>query len=333
MAQYRDVDRFASHLRMLRERAGHSYRALAQRTDVGRSSLHRYCTGSSVPPDYGVVHRIAKACGASSPELRELHRLWALADTEREPADEEDEEREPADTAPPPETSVPDRPRRGAPWPTRRRHRVAVTAGACAAVLGTAIWGVASAGSPPERAAASDRRPLFSAACRPAVVPGQRDECVREVQRLVRRRGGDIDVNGVFDPRTLRRVSAFQALAGIPPNGIVTDTTKKALYDSAVRLDTWGPQRVRERVREVFPQAPDEAVAVAECQSLLDPLHVLPATDGTRNWGLFQISDARLRELGGTPRQALDPEWNIQAARRLWGQERGFDDWPPCERT
>jgi hypothetical protein len=74
-------------------------------------------------------------------------------------------------------------------------------------------------------------------------------------------------------------------------------------------------------------------VAIADCQSFLDPLHILPNTNGTRNWGLFQISDARLRELGGTPREALDPEWNIQAARKLWSRDRDFGDWPHCERA
>ncbi|WP_405959913.1 hypothetical protein OG235_08845 [Streptomyces sp. NBC_00024] len=47
----------------------------------------------------------------------------------------------------------------------------------------------------------------------------------------------------------------------------------------------------------------------------------------------IQISDARLGRLGGTPRKALDPEWNIQAAHRLWERAGDFDDWPYCERA
>ncbi|MGY4741950.1 hypothetical protein [Streptomyces sp. ATMOS53] len=78
---------------------------------------------------------------------------------------------------------------------------------------------------------------------------------------------------------------------------------------------------------------PNDALAIADCQSFLDPLYVLPNTDGTRNWGLFQISDGRLRELGGTPRKALDPEWNIQAALRLWSRKHDFHDWSHCERA
>jgi hypothetical protein len=176
-------------------------------------------------------------------------------------------------------------------------------------------------------------RPLFSAGCPPVIAMGEHDECVREVQRLLHAKGADIGVDGDFGPQTLRRVTAFQVLAGLQPNGVVAEPTKKALYTSPVRMGVWSPRKVRQRVREVFPEVPDKAVAIADCQSFLDPLHILPNTNGTRNWGLFQISDARLRELGGTPREALDPEWNIQAARKLWSRDRDFGDWPHCARA
>jgi hypothetical protein len=174
---------------------------------------------------------------------------------------------------------------------------------------------------------------LFSAGCPPVIAMGEHDECVREVQRLLHAKGADIGVDGDFGPQTLRRVTAFQVLAGLQPNGVVAEPTKKALYTSPVRMRVWSPQKVRQRVREMFPEVPDKAVAIADCQSFLDPLHILPNTNGTRNWGLFQISDARLRELGGTPREALDPEWNIRAARKLWSRDRDFGDWPHCERA
>ncbi|WP_328505629.1 hypothetical protein [Streptomyces sp. NBC_00391] len=90
---------------------------------------------------------------------------------------------------------------------------------------------------------------------------------------------------------------------------------------------------MRRRIRAVFIEAPDRAVAIADCQSFLDPPHILPNINGTRNWGLFQISDARLKELGGTPGKALDPEWNIHAAKRLWSRDRDFGDWPHCDRA
>jgi transcriptional regulator with XRE-family HTH domain len=361
--QYEEAERFAAQLRALRKRSGLSYDALAQKAGISRSSLHRYCAGSSVPQDYGAVHRTATACGATTAELRELHRLWALADTERErrvpqeetahsdvtgeqdeagrrPASDTDAQ-EPAtasgepltqDSAPAPGPGSQELRTKPGRLPMSRRA-IALTAAAAVTVLGTVGWAVSLSSTPEDAADKADSRTLFSSACPPVVSMGQHDECVREVQTLLKHHGADIDVDGDFGPQTLRRVTAFQVIVGLPPNGVVTADTKKALYESKASMDTWSPEKARKRIREVFDGTPDDAVAIADCQSFLDPLHILPNTNGSRNWGLFQISDARLRELGGTPGKALDPEWNIQAAKRLWSRDRDFHDWPHCERA
>ncbi|MEV4427542.1 helix-turn-helix domain-containing protein [Streptomyces sp. NPDC049602] len=353
MKRFTEAERFASRLRELRQRADYSYETLAQKTGISRSSLHRYCTGSSVPQDYGPAHRIAVTCGATPAELRELHRLWALADAERaeqaEPAGpagpaEQAESAEPVEPAGPAEpgalaeytpVGVPDRgpTQETAPSPLRRSWRpLGLALAVTGLVLALAAWGVSALSSPTD-GRAQDGRLLFSDACGPVISMGQNDECVRDVQERLRDHGARIGVDGSFGPETLRRVTAFQVLTGLVPNGVVGAPTKNALHESRVRMDTWSPEKVRQRIREVFTEAPDDAVAIADCQSFLDPLHILPNTNGTRNWGLFQISDARLGELGGTPAQALDPEWNIQAARKLWSRERDFRDWPHCERA
>ncbi len=412
MTGHGEAARFAARLRALRERADYSYEALAQKTGISRSSLHRYCAGLSVPQDYGVVHRIATVCGATPTELRALHRLWALSDAERAqrvlPEDAEDagnagnagnaagegdggeasaaetltasvaedletdethrrsgtdgtpREPEPepetdththtdlhtdSDTdGPCPEATTDRRLPEGEPTlspgpPTARgkgvrrgRLRTAVIAAITVVALGIVVWGVSTRSSQTKTAEANAERVLFSAACPPVLALGQQDECVKEAQRLLRQRGADIGVDGIFGPETRLRVTAFQVFAGLTPNGVVADPTKKALYESKARLDTWSPEKVRGRIHEVFAEAPADAVAIADCQSFLDPLYILPNTDGTRNWGLFQISDLRLQELGGTPSEALDPEWNIQAAKKLWSRDRDFHHWQ-CARA
>ncbi|MEU1570651.1 helix-turn-helix domain-containing protein [Streptomyces collinus] len=451
MSACTETERFAALLRSLKSRSGLSYEALARKSGLAGSTLHRYCRGTSVPQDYGSVHRLATVCGATPDELRTLHRLWALADAARAAAErgagsqaagrtepEAPREAEPnveptagpgADPtaepgaeptaepnveptvepsveptvepsaapnaepgaepmasaptkAPPPALGPASTPALGpastpalgpastptqglaptpapapdgdrAPQPPApdaaspparqpRRHRLRVTfvVAAVLAAVTVSAWVLSSGRSPSGdgegaggRKTGEAVRPLFSAGCPPVIAMGEHDECVREVQRLLHAKGADIGVDGDFGPQTLRRVTAFQVLAGLQPNGVVAEPTKKALYTSPVRMGVWSPQKVRQRVREVFPEVPDKAVAIADCQSFLDPLHILPNTNGTRNWGLFQISDARLRELGGTPRKALDPEWNIQAARKLWSRDRDFGDWPHCERA
>ncbi|MFE7900064.1 helix-turn-helix domain-containing protein [Streptomyces sp. NPDC057424] len=339
-----ETERFAALLRSLKSRSGLSYEALARKSGLAGSTLHRYCRGTSVPQDYGSVHRLATVCGATSDELRTLHRLWALADAARAAAagagagEEEDDRAEPEaearadDTDPAPARDAGPSPR-PAGRPRRRRLRTSVVTAAVLAAVGVSAWALSNGRAPSGGGSTGEDRPLFSANCPPVIAMGEHDECVREVQRLLHAKGADIGVDGDFGPQTLRRVTAFQVLAGLQPNGVVAEPTKKALYASRVRMGVWSPQKVRQRVREVFPEVPDKAVAIADCQSFLDPLHILPNTNGTRNWGLFQISDARLRELDGTPRDALNPEWNIQAARKLWSRDRDFGDWPHCERA
>jgi hypothetical protein len=319
-----EVQQFAAFLRMLKNRSDRSYEALANRTGTSGSSLHRYCTGAKIPSDFGAVQRFAKECGATQQELHELHRLWALADATRRTSPDTDS----TTTIP---TAEPASAPASAPAPAEPRRpplrRLAVL-GAIALVLlaGGSIW---SSGTNPPRTVGGPM--LLSSACPPVVSMGQHDECVREVQVLLSKAGAKLSVDGDFGPGTLRRVTAFQVLAGLQPRGVVDEATKRALYEQKVTMTTWPPEQVERRIREVFPEEPDRAVGIARCQSFLDPLHVLSNTNGTRNWGVFQLSDRLLGELGGTARQAYDPEWNIQAARRAWSRHRDFRDWEHCD--
>jgi Helix-turn-helix domain/Putative peptidoglycan binding domain len=349
------TEQFAAYLRMLKDRTGRGYERLGRQAGVSGSSLHRYCSGLSVPSDYRVVHAFAKTCGASHEELRSLNRLWALADAERDVADDDhiavvadietpDSDAVVADLLVPEAVVMdPDDTDElagsmvhtvvappGVAIGQRSRHPVLVVL-AVAVLLGVSLWAWDARRSDPSGASDRNGQLLFSAACEPTVSMGEHDECVREVQRLLVQAGGKLTVDGDFGPETLRRVTAFQVLAGLPPKGVVDDATKRGLYEQKVRVATWSPTEVEQRIREVFPEDPDHAVAIARCQSFLDPLWVLPNTNGTRNWGVFQISDPRLIEMGGTPLLAFDPAWNIGAARRLWSARRDFHDWPSCD--
>ncbi|MFD3581694.1 helix-turn-helix domain-containing protein [Streptomyces sp. NPDC058683] len=320
------TEKFAAHLRMLKDRSGRGYDRLGKEAGVSGSSLHRYCSGLSVPTDYRVVHAFAKVCGASAEELRELHRLWALADTDRDvPAATAEENPVSPPEVIPEETVKPRRSR----WSERLSSRPAMLAAVVAVVLVAGfVW--LPVGSSAGDAPVTGGGLLYSPACK-SVSMGQHDECVREVQTLLTRARGTLAVDGDFGPETLRRLTAFQVLAGLPATNVVDDATKKALYAQQVSMTTWSPAKVAKRVREVFVEDPGTAVAVARCASFLDPLYVLPNTNGSRNWGVFQISDARLRELDGTPLRAFDPDWNIRAAHRLWSVRHDFHDWPSCE--
>lgn len=82
----RDADTAAGlgeMLRALKERAGLSYGALAGRLHLSTSTVHRYCTGDSVPAEFAPVERFGRICRADPEELLELHRRWAVADQVR----------------------------------------------------------------------------------------------------------------------------------------------------------------------------------------------------------------------------------------------------------
>ncbi|MGW1439759.1 helix-turn-helix domain-containing protein [Streptomyces griseus] len=74
----------AERLSALRERSGRTYASLARRIGVSGSTLHRYCTGRTVPAEFAPVERLARLCGAPAGEREALHRLWILADRERQ---------------------------------------------------------------------------------------------------------------------------------------------------------------------------------------------------------------------------------------------------------
>jgi hypothetical protein len=360
VSRSKEVQDFAVYLRTLKDQADRTYGALAKRTGMSSSALHRYCNGEGVPLDFAPVERLGRACGASREELRELQRRWVLADAVRnrapglaepvaEPVPGPVPEPVPGPVAAqtvdsaagaPPATptspttpTTPATPTGPAPPAASGRRRLAVLVAGVLAVM--AAVGALVASKLPDRQMArltsvSGQPMLLSPACPVVLSMGEQDECVRELQRLLQGAGTAIEVDAQFGPHTRRRVTAFQVLAGLPPNGIVDERTKRALYDGKVRMTSWPKAKVEKRIREVFPEAPHQAVAIARCQSFLDPLWVLSNEDGSRNWGLFQIWDRRVEEMGGTPLRAFDPEWNIQAARRLWAQHRDFRDWSAC---
>ncbi|GAA3873556.1 helix-turn-helix transcriptional regulator [Streptomyces lacrimifluminis] len=102
MSTYDDVAEFAALLTRLKGRTDRSYGSLARRLGMNTSTLHRYCSGDTVPLDFAPVERFAALCGASPEERVELHRRWILAVAARQRA------RTPAgpETSAEPETSV-----------------------------------------------------------------------------------------------------------------------------------------------------------------------------------------------------------------------------------
>jgi hypothetical protein len=125
-------------LELLKERSGRSYQWIGRRAFVSKSTVHRYCTGHSVPPQFGPIERIARACRADRPELDRLYRLWSAAHNE------------PDGVA---EAGTPDPPPPPAPRKRGRAGRRRVLGFACAALL------IASIANPVGRVPSRDGDP------------------------------------------------------------------------------------------------------------------------------------------------------------------------------
>ncbi|MEU3476774.1 helix-turn-helix domain-containing protein [Streptomyces sp. NPDC033754] len=85
------VEEFSARLRALKARGGRSYEALGRRLNVSASTLHRYCSGATVPERFTVIDRMARLCGADEDEQRNLEELWTRADRSRRPIPQERE--------------------------------------------------------------------------------------------------------------------------------------------------------------------------------------------------------------------------------------------------
>jgi transcriptional regulator with XRE-family HTH domain len=70
-------DSFAAVLRAIKDRTGDSYETLARRAGVSSSTLHRYCSGRTLPVEVGVVERLGRACDATRDDVIALHHAWA----------------------------------------------------------------------------------------------------------------------------------------------------------------------------------------------------------------------------------------------------------------
>ncbi|WP_222708968.1 helix-turn-helix domain-containing protein [Nonomuraea sp. C10] len=91
MADAPRANELSRFLRQLKEQSGHSYEWIGRRVNASKSTVHRYCSGESVPPTFGLIEQIAKACQADKTDLAHLHRLWIRATT---PAEESAESQE-----------------------------------------------------------------------------------------------------------------------------------------------------------------------------------------------------------------------------------------------
>ncbi|WAU83668.1 peptidoglycan-binding domain-containing protein [Streptomyces sp. Qhu-G9] len=325
----RDSAEFVAHLRLLKQQSGLTYRQLEKRAAecgkaLARSTLADVLRRDTLPrPE--LLAAFVHACGEGRHTRAWLERRDSIAASERcrvtVPLREE-----PAPAEPPTEpTAV--RARRLRPHVLRGHVSVMTVSAAAVLVLAIAmgVW-VLAPGGVADGAASGD--------CPDALAPGEYGPCVRQVQLHLRQHALDLPVDASFGPLTRARVAAFQGMSRLPVTGVVDRATRDALdhrgSTALAQARRWSSARVERRLRVAFPEDPGAAVTLARCLSNLDPLWAWDGGSADRSawrWGLFQLTDQDIKGLGGTTRNALDPEWNIRAGRAIWERERGFVRW------
>ncbi|MGW5579035.1 peptidoglycan-binding protein [Micromonospora chokoriensis] len=325
---------YVALLRDVRRRSGLTYREVSRRASASghwlpASTLATMLGRNTLPRERTVVAFLA-ACGTTAGEVErwltvrrdiEAHLSErdhvAVQETETATAPAADPA-PPASPAPPagpvaPELVSPDVPRRA-----RRRLRLA-------AVALLAVLTVGAAGTLLPRAnPATDDAPTDD--CPVVLRQGMYGPCVQSLQERLVAGGLFVPVDGWFGPDTTSRLIAFQTLGGLPVSGTADGRMLDELSGDLVAA-RWPEERVGTYVRKAFPEDPAVAVQVARCLSGLDPYRVEIAADGSRRWGVFQFSDVELSRLGVDRRTALDPVWNVRAARDVWSRTTSFEQW------
>ncbi|MGW5776190.1 helix-turn-helix domain-containing protein [Streptomyces sp. NPDC003863] len=162
-----EVEEFAARVRALKERDGRSYEALGRRLGVSASTLHRYGSGAAVPESFAVIERLARLCGATPDETRELEERWRRADLVRRPPVKPAVPVPAVATAPRPGPASGPAPGDGrvpAPARPRRGRRAWLVAGAVAGVVALALGAVLlpGRGREPQQRAKPETAPPFT---------------------------------------------------------------------------------------------------------------------------------------------------------------------------
>ncbi|HEX6355582.1 peptidoglycan-binding domain-containing protein [Actinophytocola sp.] len=305
-ARARTSQEFVEQLRSVKGESGLTYRQLARKAEANGDVLPIATLSSALTrttlPRAAVVSAFLRACGRGPEEvegwLAARHRLATA-----------------------PHHAIPEQ---GYHEPARRQSRrgIAVALLACFLLVGltTSTPGLRAASPPAE------------GRCTAVLRMGDTGDCVVTVQSLLVRAGLTMPVDGVYGPYTKMKVSIFQLHAGLVTTGVMDERTLRALRTGATRIETWSTDQVERRLREVFPEDADRVAALVRCLTDLDPLWVMTHADGSRNWGLFQLSDREVVfDYQGTYLTALDPEWNIRTARAIRDATGGLARWtcPP----
>ncbi|MBC6459733.1 peptidoglycan-binding domain-containing protein [Actinomadura sp. HBU206391] len=329
------AEQYVGLLRGLRAWSGLTFRQLEKRAVTNGdvlpySTIHAALARPRLPREE-LLTAYLRACGCTPQEVAiwvDVRRRLTVTTAGERPLGGPRPGDDTGRPAPGRRTAAPPRRGLGRAWANLLGRRWPATVAGLVLVLGTAGG---AARSPEARPSAPEADLLTSDRCPALIALGEYGQCAQRLQESLQQRGLKLPADASFGPYTRMRVTAFQVLTGLPPTGMGDGPTKTALLSRGAATATWPKARIARRLNEVFGSSGGEAMVLAKCLSLGDPLWIAgPDRQGVRRWGLFQFTDLELLRLRAGPAQALDPEWNIQAAHGVWQRTGDFSHWS-CE--
>ena len=106
------------------------------------------------------------------------------------------------------------------------------------------------------------------------------------------------------------------------------DVIEEQTEPQGVRIEVvYSKEGIEKLIRETFPEAPNTAVAIAKCESSLEPTaHNTSNRDGTSDGGIFQLNSVHDTALEARGLNKWNTEDNIKFARMLY-ESSGFIPW------
>ena len=110
-------------------------------------------------------------------------------------------------------------------------------------------------------------------------------------------------------------------IAGFFGGNVLVEPIEYVQAEEPIKVE-WTADKIKEEIREVFPENPEQMIAIAKCESGLKATAINTKNKNkTTDGGIFQINSTHKTDI-----DKFDPKQNIAFARKLY-DERGVKPW------
>lgn len=154
----------------------------------------------------------------------------------------------------------------------------------------------------------------------------------------------EVDIVGEVQPTPKDKVSSDTTVSGME----VGNTVSVAGVVGGTPVSSVSGSAIEAKIREVFYEAPEEAIKIASCESRFNPEqigdeHLTFTHNGQvygKSIGLFQVRTGgkerngkvwtRSNDVSAFEESMKDPEQNIDLAKKIWSGKKDWSPWYNC---